>query len=226
MRPVTLSKSVTQTRPGLAATSFRQNRCGSIRAPAARSRFRSRGCLLPFLALALALLRIPLSAQSNPALVEHQLKAVFLLNFARFVEWPENAFQHGKAPFVIKIIGPSPIATLLEKALQGETYKHRTFLLLVQEMENFNPSEPCHLLFVSRAAKDRVPSLLKQTSGSPVLLVSEVEGFIEAGGMINFVIANKNLVFEVNPAAAQKARLKMSSKLLSLPKAILKTPPQ
>ena len=148
--------------------------------------------------------------------VEYQVKAVFLYNFAKFVEWPEAVFSGPDAPIVIGVVGESPFGTALELAVKGETVKGRK--LLLKQFSSEDSLTSCHILFISRSERERIPALLEKLGKAPVLTVADSEGFTTRGGMINFVLQEKNIRFDIDPGAAERAGLKISSRLLNLPK--------
>jgi YfiR/HmsC-like len=158
-------------------------------------------------------------AAESDAKAEYNVKAVFLLNFARFVEWPEKSLPTLDEPLVIGVLGDNPFGGLIEQAIRGETLHGRRmeFRHFPSLMQDF-PS--AHVLFVSRSENNKLPTVIRELKNSPVLIVGEADRFAHRGGMINFVTVDKNVRFEVNPEEAERAGLKLSSKLLNLPKAI------
>jgi hypothetical protein len=145
---------------------------------------------------------------------EYQLKAAFLFNFAKFVEWPEGAFSEPKAPLVIGVLGENPFGEHLERTVRGKTINGRP--LTVRELHSPTEARDCHILFISNDEKPRLQKVFESLRGASVLTVGETEHFIDAGGMINFVLESGKIRFQVNDVAAKSARLKISSKLLSL----------
>jgi hypothetical protein len=145
---------------------------------------------------------------------EYQLKAAFLFNFAKFVEWPEEAFSEPKAPIIIGVLGENPFGEQLEQTVRGKTINGRPFT--VKELRSLPEARNCHILFISTSEKARLPAIFDSLRGASVLTVGEAENFTEAGGMINFVLEGGKIRFQVNDAAAKSAQLKISSKLLSL----------
>jgi hypothetical protein len=160
-------------------------------------------------------------AATDP-LVEYRVKAVALINFARFTEWPADAFADTNAPLVVAVLGDDPFGPILEEAIAGEVVKGRKLTV-----KRFAPSEPpahCHLLFISRSEQARLGTILNGLAQRPVLTVGELERFGQRGGMINFVMEKNKVGFEINPEAAKAARLNLSSRLLGLAR-IVKTDP-
>jgi hypothetical protein len=145
---------------------------------------------------------------------EYQIKAAFLYNFAKFVEWPPSAFADAQSPIVIGVLGKNVFDSNLEKIIHGKTVNNRPFLF--KEFHTAIEATKCHILFISASEKEKLPKILASLQGTSVLTVSETDQFIASGGMINFVIEDQKIHFQINDAAAKKAGLKISSKLLSL----------
>jgi hypothetical protein len=145
---------------------------------------------------------------------EYQLKSAFLFNFAKFVEWPPEAFAKGRSPIVIGILGENPFGGDLERTIRNKTISNRS--LAVKEIRSLAEATNCHILFISTSEKQRLPEIIQGLRGASVLTVGETERFTEAGGMINFVLEGNKIRFRINDEAAKSAGLKISSKLLSL----------
>jgi hypothetical protein len=145
---------------------------------------------------------------------EYQVKAAFVLNFAKFVEWPATAFPGPSAPLVIGILGQNPFQDDLARMVANRAIDAHP----LQLKEFHSPAEAtnCHVLFVSTSESKRLPVVFKALTGASVLTVGEVEGFTETGGMINFFREGTKIRFQINQGAATSAGLKISSKLLSL----------
>jgi hypothetical protein len=159
-----------------------------------------------------------LGSLSAYALTEYEVKAAFLFNFAKFVEWPPRAFPEASSPIIFGILGDDPFGAGLPAALERETVKGRSI-----RIEHYQPGDNfagCHLLFVSRSAAGQAKEILDRTKGSNVLTVSETETFVAEGGMINFVLVDKSVRFDINPKAVANAGLKVSSKLLAVAHAV------
>lgn len=152
------------------------------------------------------------SAELPPG--EYQLKAAFLFNFAKFVDWPENAFAETNSPLVIGILGQNPFGQDLEKLVQNKSIGSHP--LVVETLTSAAQARSCHILFVSNSETPHLREVFGGLRKACVLTVGENERFVESGGMINFVIEGKKIRFEINDSAAKEAGLKVSSKLLSL----------
>lgn len=145
-------------------------------------------------------------------LLEYQVKAVFLLNFTKFIEWPAAAFERPESPVTICILGEDPFGAALSQVVSGEVVNGRK--VAVQRIKHVPAPKSCQVLFVGRPegpAGKSLPDL-----GPGVLTVGEGESFEREGGMIAFIIENRRVRFDVNQAAAGRAGLKISSKLLSV----------
>lgn len=145
---------------------------------------------------------------------EYQLKAAFLYNFAKFVEWPTNAFVKATSPMVVGVLGENPFGNDLEQTIHGKTVNQHPFE--VKEFHSLTEVKHCHILFISTSETDRLHDIFETLRGSSVLTVGETKNFTESGGMINFVRVGNKVRFEINNPAAEKAGLIISSKLLSL----------
>lgn len=167
------------------------------------------------LILLLALLALPVSAQEAPPL-EYELKAAFLYNFVKFVDWPQDAFAGPRSPLTICVYGDDPFGSSLDGAVHGESLGERS--LLVQRPAVLEELRDCRVLFVSRSERQRLPEVLSEVEGAPVLTVSDTDGFLRAGGIINFVLEDNKVRFLINQDAAERSRLRISSKLLRLAK--------
>jgi hypothetical protein len=169
-------------------------------------------------ALLCAALLVAGQAQSA---TEDQIKAAYVLNFARFVDWPQEALS-AESSFNFCALGRSHAADELDADVQGKAISghHSTFRYL----KNLDESRDCQVIFVAGNATKQVPKLLDFQRGRPILLVGEFPGFAQAGGAMDFVVENGKVMFEVNLAAAEQAHLKVSSKLLSLARILPSAP--
>lgn len=150
-------------------------------------------------------------AQSPPD-PEYQLKAVFLFNFAQFVEWPASAFPSPETPLVIGVLGEDPFGPYLDETVRGEKVNDRP--LVVRRYQSVEEITTCHILFISRAEEGRLKGILDSLRGRSVLTVSDADRFATRGGMIRFVTDHHRIRFRINLEAARAANLTLSSKLL------------
>jgi hypothetical protein len=154
----------------------------------------------------------PTWSQPSAADREHQVKAVFLFNFTRFVEWPQNAFPDAQAPLSICVLGADPFGSYLDDVVRGETVQGRP--LVVSRLRAAEEGASCHILFVSNSESARLAEVQAALQGKPVLSVSDLPGFIADGGIVRFETVSGKIRLSINPGAAKRAGLTVSSKLL------------
>lgn len=146
--------------------------------------------------------------------VELRLKAVYLLNFMKFTEWPDSAFQSVDDPIILHIVGKDPFGSILEETFESEKIYGRP--IVVRRMPNGLGKEKCHLCFISSSEQNNVDHLLTQAKGNPTLMVSDIRGFALRDGMIGFYLEKDRIRFDINMRALDRAGIKMSSKILRL----------
>lgn len=162
--------------------------------------------------LALMMLVAPCPLNAAVPAQEYEIKAVFLYNFAQFVQWPPEAFADKKAPLVIGILGSDPFGSYMDEAVRGETVDGRPFV--VRRYDRPEEITDCHILFISRSESGRLDQILGSLKGKSVLTVGDMDDFSRDGGMIRFVTENNKVRLRINVEAAKSAGLKISSKLL------------
>ena len=143
---------------------------------------------------------------------EFQVKAVFLYNFAQFVEWPARAFATPQSPLVIGVLGEDPFGAYLDEAIVGETVNQRP--LTIQRYRRVDEIETCHVLFISRSETRRLEQILTRLKDRNILTVGDSEAFAARGGIIQFISENNKIRFRINLSAAQAVDLVISSKVL------------
>jgi hypothetical protein len=144
---------------------------------------------------------------------ESHVKAAFLYNFVKFVEWPAEAFGDNGASLIVGVVGDDPSCTAIEQTVNGKTANGRR--LAIRRFPNATSLTYCHLLFIGYSQKNNLEQILA-AAGPGVLTIGETDRFTRAGGIINFAIVDSKVRFEINQAAAEKAGLKISAKLLGL----------
>jgi YfiR/HmsC-like len=149
---------------------------------------------------------------------EHELKAALLYNIATFVEWPDDAFPNKESPFVIGIFGQDPFGPTLESTLRGKTLCGRR--IAIKRTSDKAELRNCQLVYVPGAETARTEEVLEGLKGTPALTMGESPGFASEGGCINFFIEGKRMRFEINPEAAKRSHLRVSSKLLRLARVV------
>jgi len=163
-----------------------------------------------FLALLAASVVVVTAAPGQDAASEYQVKAAFLYNFGRFVQWPAQE----EAVFRICVLGEDPFGSALEETLQDKTVHQRK--LLARRIERVEEAPGCQILFVSSSEEGHLRQILAALRGRSVLTVSELPRFAERGGMISFRLENNRVRFDINLGATERARLTVSSQLLKL----------
>ena len=151
---------------------------------------------------------------AGDAAPEYRIKAAFLINFASFVEWPATAFASADAHLVFCILGRDPFDGALDQIANGKTINGRP--LLIQRTSLPGELRSCHVVFFPTTQTRGYSEIADGLAGLSILMVGEMSGFAERGGMINFVIEDGHVRFEVNPSAVLRGHLKVSSKLLQL----------
>jgi len=178
----------------------------------------SRGWWLWLLAAAAMCLVTARRAAGDDRGVENQVRSAFIVNFVQFIDWPEGTFAKADDPMVVGIVDGDGMAQALQAAIEGKTIKGHK--LVFRQMTAENP-KGCQVLFVGSGAGD-VSAIIKAAGGGPVLTIGEGDGFIDAGGVIGFYIEDRKERFEISTAAADRAKLQVSSKLLKLAKVVNK----
>lgn len=143
---------------------------------------------------------------------EYQLKAVFLFNFAQFVEWPASAFAQNNAPFVIGILGQDPFGANLDDVVRGETINGHP--LAVQRYQNIDDVRDCQILFIPAPELAHIGEILAALKGRSVLTVTDADEGAQRGVMIGLVTQNRQIRLRIDVQAAKVASLTISSKLL------------
>lgn len=177
------------------------------------------GPRLLLLMLACAVASNAPSAEPQPeAPSEYQIKAAFLYNFAKFVEWPPDPRTNARDPILLCIAGYDPFGEILDQTILGKTANGHPFA--IQRFRREEDARGCQILFTSSSDQRYIRSLLAILKGSSVLTVGETEGFPRLGGIINFTLEENKVRFEINVDAAERERLKISSKLLRVAKVV------
>ncbi len=160
----------------------------------------------------------PASAQQVDKSKARKVKAAFLYKFAKFVHWPDNAFEDDNAPIVIGVLGADPFGRVLDETVKGKRIGKRLI-----EIRRFQWNDKdrkrmrgCHILFISSSERQRHKAICEALVSHPMLIVGDVEGFAANGGMIGFVLEKKSIAFQINQAAADRAHLSLSARLLKL----------
>lgn len=172
--------------------------------------------ILPILLAAVAL-----NAQNTSGSAEYLIKAGYIYNFANLVQWPASSFSQPDSPIVIVILGEDHFGSTLDRALDGKKVNSRSFVIkrarsLSELQRTLGPQKECQILYVSSSEMPHLGEAIQMLKGVPVLTIGETPGFARNGGIINLVLEDNKVRFEVNVQAAKDADLNISSRLLAL----------
>lgn len=156
---------------------------------------------------------------SSDANREYAIKAAYLYQFGRYVQWPSDTFPNDDTPLVIGVLGDNPFGTVLEEIARTKRIDGRP--IIVRLFATAHEYSRCHILFLSASlSPQQKAAAIKKARKSAILLVGEEPGFAEQGGVVNFFVDENRVRFEINVAVASEEQLKISSKLLSLAKIV------
>ncbi len=155
-----------------------------------------------------------LGAGQEQELPEYVLKAGFIFNFAKYVEWPAEAFEGPATPIRIGVAGQDPFGGILERTLKDKAVNGRGFT--IDRFKEAADIKRCHILFVARADKDRLAAVLERAREPGVLTVGEDRGFAQSGGVVSILIEEGKPKLEVNLEAAQERKVTINAKLLKV----------
>lgn len=181
---------------------------------ARRARIQASGALLALALLAAGGAR----GEERPRDLERQVKAAFLYKFAGYVEWPEAAFPASDTPVTIGVLNDEPMEEALPKIVAGRTSSGRK--VVVVRLKSGEPIPAVHLLFIGVSEDARLRADIKAAAGRPILVVTEQDGALARGSMINFVLNRGRVRFEIARNAVEPTGLTLSSRLLSVAKTV------
>lgn len=150
-------------------------------------------------------------ALQTPDTLENDVKAAFLFNFTKFVDWPEAAFEGTSDPLRMCVVADAAFTASVDRIIAGETVRGRPLRRVVPDASEL---PRCHVLYVGTAETDQADKLLSSVGRAPVLTVGETSRFMAHGGAIAFVVVNGRVRFDVHLRNAERAGLTISSKLL------------
>jgi hypothetical protein len=149
----------------------------------------------------------------------YNVKAAFLYNFGRYVEWPKETFAGEQAPFVIGIFGENPFGTVLDRIAKTKTVRDRH--IKVRSIDSLDGPVDCQILFIpGSVALDQQQRIIKKLRKKPILLVGETPKFIDLGGGVNFFLDDNHVRFEINVDAVVHKKMQIDAKLLRLGKKV------
>ena len=181
----------------------------------ARSAPLLRGAVIAALALAVGVLT---GGAAQPSL-EYPVKATYLYKFAPFVDWPAGAFTSTGAPFTICVAGADPFGPLLDQIVGNQRVYQRP--IVVRRMAKVEAGAPCQILYLGGGKAQSTGDALAAVRGAPILTVTD--SALRTGGakgVIDFVVKDNRVRFEIDDQAAAANGLNISSKLLSLAVAV------
>jgi len=143
---------------------------------------------------------------------EYQIKARYLYNFARFVDWPDQTFLHSDSPFIIGILGEDPFGIDIDKTVEGKKIKNRSFK--IKRYKNLESVGFCHILYIGIEDYKKRKNAIKKLKGKNILTVSDKKNFAHNGGIINFIVKEKKIRFQINLQAVKESDILISSKIL------------
>lgn len=161
-------------------------------------------------------------AQDDPSGLERRVKAAFIYKFPDYLDWPEGTFPRAAAPVVIGVSGDEQVANELAQLAATRTAESRQ--VIVRRLREGDPLAGLHVLFVGRADSSRMLQLARTSAAQPLLVVTESDGALKDGAIINFVMAAGRVRFEVALDNAEKRGLKLSSRLLTVAQSVRTAP--
>lgn len=177
-------------------------------------------CMPPLVAMA----QTASVSSSRIAATEERIKGVFLYKFLSYVEWPLRAFARDDAPYIIGIMNADNIADELSKISAGRKLNGRA--VIIKKLRAEDSLNEIHVLFIGGPQTDRMRQSIKQAQRQPLLVVTEASDALAQGSMINFRVVDDRVRFEISVEAAEKAGLKISSRLLAIAISVKKGPEQ
>lgn len=177
--------------------------------------------LLALLVALLAVARVALGDDLPPSR-EYQLKAAFLYNFTKFVDWPGASFSSPHDPIVIGVLGPAEFSATLERIVQDRQVNGRA--ILVKRVATADGAGAVHVLFVTAAEDALFEQIRAEFATSPILIVGESDSFWALGATIAFVLEEDKVRFEIDASAAERSGLRISAQLQKLARAVRRAP--
>lgn len=157
---------------------------------------------------------------------EYLIKAGFIYNFAKFVEWPSTSFAEPDSPIIIGVLGTDPFGDIINRVVQDKKIGSRGFIVKRYKWgKDLKDIKECRILFVSASEKAHFEEIVQTVKGLPILTVGDTPGFAERGGMIGLTLEDNRVRFEVNVDAAHEGNLNISSRLLTLAKIVPQSSP-
>jgi len=178
--------------------------------------------ILILIGLVLSLSAVPVCVRVAHATVfdEYLVKGTFLINFAKFVDWPASALPASKKTFTIGILGMNPFSGTLKELAEANQVQGRK--VEVRCFKRLDEIQDCQMLFISVSEARNLPQIQKALNGKGLLMVSDIMGFVDRGGMIGLETEGDRIYFEINMDASHKQGLNINSNLLKLARKVVR----
>ncbi len=164
----------------------------------------------------------PCSGQTDAELAEYQIKAAFLYRFGNYIEWPQEAFARTDSALVIGVLGADFVADELARTVGGRNVSGRP--ITVRKLRRGDAVAGVHMLFIGRSEDARLPDLLAATKGRAVLTVTESDPTSTPSSVINFIVIDDKVRFDITLEPADQGNLKISSRLLAVARKVIGRP--
>lgn len=165
-------------------------------------------------------LSLSMFARGEPT--EDQVKAAFVYNFAKFVEWPETAFVSKDAPLVLCVLGKDNVGAALQILEKREVQGRQLRLNVITRLNEYLQNNSCHILFIANSESSHQEDILNNIGNAPMLTVADNAEFVKQGGMISLYVEAQRVQFAINQSATHNNGLKLSARMLQL----ARTPPR
>jgi hypothetical protein len=190
-------------------------RAHTLQVPAARMNLRFSIPSLRLRALLSAILFSSLACHGQSSgVAEYDVKATFLYDFAKFVDWPANTTASNRSPFVLCIVGADPFGSALDRIVRGQRIDQHE--ILIRRVRNSDDLTICQIAFVSRAENKNLPVILDRLKASSTLVVGDAQDFARRGGGIQLYLEDNAVHFSINVDSVQRSHLAISSNVLAL----------
>ncbi len=176
------------------------------------------------IAVVAACLLASLTRANAPAHTEYEVKAAYLYNFGRFIEWPQNSAASQESEFAICVLGHDPFGPALDATISGEKIGGKN--VVARRISKAQEAAGCRVIFITPAKGGQMKGILAALGNSGVLTVSDMPMFVDDGGMVQFVMTDERVRFEINLTAARQAGLNLSSELLKVAAKVTQGPVQ
>ncbi|MEO6005081.1 MAG: YfiR family protein [Opitutus sp.] len=163
-------------------------------------------------------------AQPPPPITAAKVEAVYLFNFARFVNWPPEDFEGPESAVIVGILGRDPFGSFLDNVVEGERIENRS--IVIRRFATVRDIGACHILYISTSENERLDEILRALSNRHVLTVSDMQDFAHRGGIVQFLPDRERIRFRINLQRAKDSRLELSAKLLRPAEVVMHSVPE